>query len=73
MAQSPSPTSWFSRLRGRAAQPQTDWADLGTAYGLDQSMGKRQSLPDQPPAAPQANLGASRAWWNRLSGNNSGR
>ena len=30
--------SWLSRWRAEPARESTDWADLGTAYGLDQSM-----------------------------------
>ena len=32
-----APQRWFSQWRAMAAQPRPDPADLGTAFGLDQS------------------------------------
>lgn len=60
--------SWLSRWRAEPARESTDWADLGTAYGLDQSMQApaTEAAPPTPtepaPAAPSAR---SRGWPRR--------
>jgi len=61
-------THFLLRLvRGRPAAPQPDFADLGTAFGLDLA-----TLPPEP-AAPPAARGRRTGWWSRLVGRSAGR
>lgn len=51
---------WRARARRAAAQP--DFADYGTAFGLELSMQAPEDLPAEPaPAARDA------GWWRRLA------
>jgi hypothetical protein len=52
---------WLGRLRARNGRAHTDWADLGTAFGLDRSMQPR----DEPPAPDTP--AAREPWWRRLT------
>jgi hypothetical protein len=53
---------WYSLWRSPAAR-QDDWADLGTAFGLDLSMG-----PDAPATpAPTEAKPRSTGWVRRLT------
>lgn len=67
MSKAASPQRWFTGWRMPAASsaaPDTDPADLGTAFGLDLSL---HELPHEPP--PRAPQAAPRAgWMRRLSG-----
>jgi hypothetical protein len=63
MADATSQASWIDRLRSRKSRQQTDWADLGTAYGLDLSM---EPTPAADPASAVTPPGApARRWWQR--------
>ncbi len=60
-----SPFRLFDRWRRRASDtPDSEPADVGTAFGLELSM-----LPDEQPAAT-ATTGApgGTRWWRRLAG-----
>jgi hypothetical protein len=63
MANADSATRLFRRVRARPAPSQPDFADFGTAFGLELSM--------QPAAeaAADANLASVRGdgWWRRLA------
>lgn len=48
-------------VRGRPVPPQPDFADLGTAFGLDLA-----TLPPEPAAEPVRSPRAP--WWSRLVG-----
>ena len=54
-------------VRGRPAAPQPDFADLGTAFGLDLA-----TLPPEPAVQP-ATRSRRTGWWNRLVGRGAGR
>jgi hypothetical protein len=56
-----APTRWYSRWRAAPAAPR-DFADLGTAFGLDCSLGTPLPMP-VPAAAPPAGV---RRWMRRL-------
>ncbi|HLL11768.1 MAG TPA: hypothetical protein VK570_11960 [Rubrivivax sp.] len=58
-----TPTRWFSGWRIAARAPQSDPADLGTAFGLDMSLDPDWGEP-QAPAAPAAR---PRGWVRRLT------
>jgi hypothetical protein len=59
--------SWSSRWQRRGARGGTDWADLGTAFGLEMSMRPPGDVePPQAAAAPPVAKG--RRWWQRLGG-----
>ena len=45
--------SWSSRWQRRGAREGTDWADLGTAFGLELSMPGLEPTPPVPAAPPQ--------------------
>jgi hypothetical protein len=64
MAQATTAARWMQRLRHRAAAPQPDFADHGTAFGLELSM-----QPDAAVPAPARRSGPARpSWWRRLAG-----
>lgn len=48
------------RLRG-AARPRPDFADYGTAFGLEMSL-----EPDPPPREPAPAQGRDPGWWARF-------
>ena len=54
-------------VRGRPVAPQPDFADLGTAFGLDLAV-----LPLEP-AAQAAARSRRTTWWKRLLGRGAGR
>jgi len=67
MSKAATPQRWFTGWRVPsvgAAAPETDPADLGTAFGLDMSLHALQQEP--PPRAPQATPRAG--WVRRLAG-----
>lgn len=61
LSKAAKPPSWFHRWRSASRPaPDTDPADLGTAFGLDLSMSQAAPLP---PAAGEARPG----WVQRLA------
>jgi hypothetical protein len=65
MATSSSPHSWVTPWRRRAPTSSSDWADLGTAFGLDLSMAAEAPAGDAS-ASPSSAL-PQRRWWQRLN------
>lgn len=64
MAQASTAHRWMQRLRHRVPASQPDFADYGTAYGLDLSM-----QPDAVAPTPARHAGARQpSWWHRLTG-----
>ena len=66
MADHPAAASWISRLRPAATRDAADWADYGTAFGLDRSMD--DPSPAVADAAPSPAAAPSRRWWHRWAG-----
>lgn len=62
MAKAASHTRWFSGWRSPPAVPETDPADLGTAFGLELSL-------DDTPREPAPHVPAARppGWMSRLA------
>ena len=56
-----SPNRWFKAWRSQPRESQLDFADLGTAFGLDASFDEAHSAAQ--PAPPSAKPG----WMRRLS------
>lgn len=58
--------SWITRLRTEPTRPASDWADLGTAFGLDQSMQAAHDDATAPkPVEPPPASGWSCRWPRR--------
>jgi hypothetical protein len=67
MSKPVAPHRWFTGWRSAAARaPQDDPADLGTAFGLDMSLGD-ETLPHAPPEPAPAAAGRSPGWVQRLT------
>jgi hypothetical protein len=78
---SPAP-SWFQRLRITTGPAEPDWADYGTAFGLDRSLDSPvpvDAASNAVPGAAREDGGAepaaarSRAWWGGLKPARGGR
>ena len=54
----------MQRLRARRSTPNRDWADCGTAFGLE------LSLEPQPEPAPPPPAAATSGWWRRFAPRN---
>lgn len=63
MTKAATATSWAARWR-RWRRPPTDWADLGTAFGLEMSL--RPAAVQNPAAAAPPHV-PERRWWQRLA------
>jgi hypothetical protein len=60
MAKTAAP--WMMRWRRRAGEPEIDWADLGTAIGMEMSL---QPADEQAQALAARSVPAHR-WWRRF-------
>ena len=63
MPKTAAPHRWFQGWRASEAEPQTDAADLGTAFGLDLSLS--DPAPPAPPSAPASQR--QPGWVRRLA------
>ena len=72
MADIPQQASWISRLRRHKAGQPTDWADLGTAYGLDLSLQASAEHASPGAAKSGAPKAPARRWWQRKASRGSG-
>jgi hypothetical protein len=63
MANAVTATRRFRRSRVRPAPSQPDFADFGTAFGLELSL---QPAPDDVPSAPQTRVRGA-GWWRTLA------
>jgi len=64
MAEATTAHRWMQRLRHRAPASLPDFADYGTAFGLELSL-----QPDAATPAPARHAGARHpSWWRRLTG-----
>lgn len=62
MRQADHDTSWWRLQRDAAGRRRLDPADLGTAYGLDESLA---GLPVDEPGRPTKSAAEPRPWWSR--------
>jgi hypothetical protein len=63
----PSPViSWTSRWRRRNRRTTSDWADLGTAFGLEMSLQPAADISAPRPTEHAVPHG--HRWWQRLRG-----
>jgi hypothetical protein len=66
MAERDNRSSWISRLRRREAPKRTDWGDLGTAIGMEMSLGAPTgSSEDDESRSSQAPASHAPRWWSR--------
>lgn len=64
----PTP-SWFRRWMKREPAPQSDWADLGTAFGLDRAL---EPGPADATTASDDPRPGRKGWWSRRPGSGDG-
>jgi len=71
MSKSDSPRRWFGLLRADRRSAQDDWADQGTAFGLDLSLSEAPEADDAsaprptPPAQTHGDDWMQRLWARR--------
>jgi hypothetical protein len=66
MAKASPVASWTSRWRRRNRRTASDWADLGTAFGLEMSLQPAVDAAAQGPVEHPARQ--EHHWWQRLRG-----
>ena len=58
--------AWIARRHPRYREP-TDWADLGTAFGLEMSLTPPAGSDAAQPGATPSRISRALCWWQRLA------